>query len=113
MVLKPGGTGGALGDGSLGFTLLSLRRVLPPMSTERETEVTDRGDVVVPADLLEEADVRGGDRIRWRLTDDGRLVGEVIRERAGAFEDFEPVDMGETDAVDVTERGAYEPGRDA
>ncbi|MEF8791816.1 MAG: AbrB family transcriptional regulator [Haloarculaceae archaeon] len=83
------------------------------MSTERETEVTETGDVVVPADLLEEADVRGGDRIRWRLTDDGTLVGEVIRERSGAFEDFEPVDMGETDAVDVTERGAYEQGRDA
>jgi bifunctional DNA-binding transcriptional regulator/antitoxin component of YhaV-PrlF toxin-antitoxin module len=83
------------------------------MSTERETEITERGEAVVPPELLKEADVRGGDRIRWRLTDDGRLVGEVIRERTGAFEKFEPVDMGETDAVDVTERGAYEPGRDA
>lgn len=83
------------------------------MSTERETEVTDGRDVRVPPDLLEAADVEGGDRIRWRLTDDGTLEGEIVRERAGAFDDFEPADMGETDAVDVTEREAYEPERDA
>lgn len=83
------------------------------MSTEPETKVTERGDVHIPTDLLDQADIEGGDRIRWRLTDDGKLEGEIVRERAGAFDDFEPVDMGETDAVEVTEYEAYEPERDA
>lgn len=83
------------------------------MSSERETKVTERGDVHIPATLLDEADIEGGDRIRWRLTDDGKLEGEIVRERAGAFEDFEPADMGETDAVEVTEREAYDPESDA
>lgn len=83
------------------------------MSTEQETKVTERGDVHIPSELLEKADIEGGDRIRWRLTDDGKLVGEIVRERAGAFDDFQPADMGETDAVEVTEREAYEPERDA
>lgn len=33
----------------------------------------------------------------------GQLVAEIIRERFGLAAELEPIDMGETDAVEVTE----------
>jgi antitoxin PrlF len=38
--------------------------------------------------------VKPGDRVRWRV-EDGELSVEIIRQRYGAFDDFEPVDIGE------------------
>jgi hypothetical protein len=37
------------------------------------------------------------------VDDEGRLVAEIVRERYGVTDDIEPIDMGETDAVEVTE----------
>jgi len=34
------------------------------------------------------------------MTDDSSLVVEAVEQRYGAFEDFEAVDMGETDVAD-------------
>ena len=58
-----------------------------------ETKVSDSGVVTVPADIRRRLDIEPGDKLRWN-TDDGNLTVEVVRERYGAFEDFEPVPMG-------------------
>lgn len=74
------------------------------MATERgpeETKVSDRGMVTIPADLRRELDIEPGDKLRWAIGDDGELSVEVVHLREGAFDDFEPVDVGETDAVRV------------
>lgn len=74
------------------------------MATERgteETKVSDRGMVTIPAALRRELDIEPGDKLRWAVDDDGELSVEVVHQREGAFDDFEPVDVGETDAVGV------------
>jgi len=67
------------------------------MGTERspeETKVSDRGIVTVPASLRRRLDIEPGDKLRWEVEDDGTLSVEVVRQRYGAFDDFEPVSMG-------------------
>lgn len=64
-----------------------------------ETTVNDRYAVTVPAAIRDRLDVEPGDKIRWSVSDDGELSVAVVRQRSGVFEDFEPVDMGETDAT--------------
>lgn len=74
------------------------------MATEdRETTVTRSYAVTIPAAVREDLDLEPGDRLRWSVDEDGRLVAEVVRERHGIAAALEPIDMGETDAVDVTE----------
>ncbi|WP_424017651.1 AbrB/MazE/SpoVT family DNA-binding domain-containing protein [Halorientalis pallida] len=67
--------------------------------TSDETTLNDRYAVTVPAAIRERLDVEPGDKIRWSVSDDGDLSVEVVRQRTGVFQDFEPVDMGETDAA--------------
>lgn len=67
--------------------------------TVDETAVTDRYAVTIPAGVRERLDIGPGDRVRWRVTESDDLSVEVLREREGAFEDFEPFDLGETDAA--------------
>lgn len=72
------------------------------MATEEpvdETAVNDRYAVTIPSAVRERLGISPGDRVRWRVTEDDELAVEVIHEREGAFDDFEPFDMGETDAV--------------
>ena len=59
-----------------------------------ETKVSDSGVVTVPASLRRRLDIEPGDKLRWSTDDDGNLTVEVVRQRYGAFEDFEPVPMG-------------------
>ncbi|MFQ3293343.1 MAG: antitoxin PrlF [Halobacteriales archaeon] len=66
-----------------------------------ETTVSDRGMVTIPASLRRRLDIEAGDKLRWSTDEDGNLTVEVVRQREGVFDDFEPVDVGETDAVDV------------
>jgi AbrB family looped-hinge helix DNA binding protein len=75
------------------------------MATEEdETTVNESYAVTIPATVREDLDLEPGDRLRWDVDADGRLVAEIIRERYGAFDDLEPVDIGEeTDAVEATE----------
>ncbi|WEL16316.1 AbrB family transcriptional regulator [Halorhabdus sp. SVX81] len=71
------------------------------MATEsgpEETKVSDRGMVTIPAALRQRLDIEAGDKLRWTV-DDGDLSVEVLHQREGVFDDFEPVDAGETDAV--------------
>jgi AbrB family looped-hinge helix DNA binding protein len=71
--------------------------------TEDETTVNDSFSVTIPSTIRDELNVEPGDKVRWTI-EDGELTVEVINERYGAFEDAEPVDIGETDAVERTER---------
>lgn len=73
------------------------------MAAEDETTVNGSYAVTIPATVREELDLEPGDRLKWSVDEDGQLVARVVRERYGAAADLEPVDMGETDAVDVTE----------
>lgn len=67
------------------------------MATEeapKETKVSDRGMVTIPADLRHRLDIKTGDKLRWDVDDEGNLSVEVVKQRYGAFDDFEPVSMG-------------------
>lgn len=70
------------------------------MSSE-ETKVSDRGMVTIPAELRRRLDIEPGDKLRWETDDEGRLSVEVVHQREGVFDDFEPADVGETNAVEV------------
>lgn len=70
-----------------------------------ETTVSDRGAVTVPSEIRERLDIQPGDKIRWEIDDDGGVQITVVKRGYGAFDDFEPVDIGETDAVE--EHDAY------
>lgn len=74
------------------------------MSPEtEETTVRSRGGVTVPAPIRDQLGIEEGDKLRWHLDDDGDLQIEVVHQREGVFDDFDPIDMGETDAVAVKE----------
>lgn len=67
------------------------------MATEErfeETKVSDRGMVTIPADLRRRLDIEPGDKLRWNADEDGNLSVEVVKQRYGAFDDFDPVSMG-------------------
>lgn len=66
-----------------------------------ETKVSDRGMVTIPADLRRHLDIEPGDKLRWTADEDGTLSVEIVHQREGVFDDFEPVDVGETNAVEV------------
>jgi len=66
-----------------------------------ETKVNDRGIVTIPANLRRRLDIDPGDQLRWTTDDNGTLSDGIVNQREGVFDDFEPVDTGETDAVDV------------
>lgn len=68
-----------------------------------ETTVNASFSVTIPADIREDLDLEPGDRLRWAVDEGGRLVAEIVRERHGLAEELDPIDMGETDAVEVTE----------
>jgi AbrB family looped-hinge helix DNA binding protein len=73
------------------------------MTTEeaKETEVSDRGMVTIPANIRRDLDIGAGDKLRWTIEESENLAVEVLHQREGVFDDFEPVDAGETNAVEV------------
>lgn len=74
-----------------------------------ETPLDETYAVTVPPQLRQRLDLEPGDRLRWEVTDDGRLAAEVVRERYGVADDLEPIDVDEeTDALVETEELAYE-----
>jgi len=67
------------------------------MATEdapEETKVSDRGMVTIPASLRDHLDIEAGDKLRWETDEEGAISVEVVKQRYGAFDDFEPVSMG-------------------
>lgn len=72
-------------------------------SEENETPVDDRYAVTIPASVRASVGLQPGDRLRWQVDDQNRLVAEVVTEQYGLADDLEPVDMGDTDAVRATD----------
>ena len=72
------------------------------MSQPRNTVISDSGGVTIPAEVRDELDLEPGDPLYWAV-DNGQLRVEVVREQSGTFEDFEGYQLGETNAVEVTE----------
>jgi antitoxin PrlF len=66
-----------------------------------ETTLNDRGMVSIPADVRRRLDLDAGDKLRWMVDEDDELRVEVVHQREGVFDDFEPVDAGETNAVEA------------
>jgi len=66
-----------------------------------ETKVSDRGAVTIPTALRQQLGIEPGDKLRWTTDEEGELSVEVIQQREGVFDDFEPIDAGETNAVDA------------
>jgi antitoxin PrlF len=67
------------------------------MATEdapEETKVSDRGMVTIPASLRRRLDIEAGDKLRWDTDEEGKLSVEVVKQRYGAFDGFEPASMG-------------------
>mgnify|MGYP000079584688 CR=1 FL=1 len=67
---------------------------------EGETTVNESYSVTVPAAIREEAGVDAGDKLRWRVDEDGSLSVELVKQQYGAFSKLDPADVGEpTDAA--------------
>lgn len=76
---------------------MPLRAVSNNMAAEdtpEETTVSDRGMVTIPASLRRRLDIEAGDKLRWDTDESGNLSVEVVKQRQGAFDDFEPAPMG-------------------
>jgi len=68
---------------------------------EGETTVNESYSVTVPAAIREKAGVDAGDKLRWRVDEDGSLSVALVKQQYGAFSKLEPVDIGEsTDAAE-------------
>ena len=76
--------------------------------TVDETTVNDRYAVTIPSAIRNRLDIEPGDKVRWSVTEDGSLDVEITRQRYGAFDDFEPVDMGATHAAEEHDRFGLE-----
>ena len=63
------------------------------MATDEST-ITENYAATIPATVRSRLDVQPGDKLRWTATDDGALRVEVVRQREGALDDFEPEPMG-------------------
>lgn len=72
-----------------------------------ETKVSDRGMVTIPASLRRRLDIEPGDKLRWDVDDEGALSVEVVKQRYGAFDDFEPAPMG-GDGIETHDLAGYE-----
>lgn len=88
---------------------------------DNESTIDDRYSVTIPRSVRENLALRPGDRLEWHV-DDGRIVARAVDERSGAESnserptsgderaesagvgvDLDPIDMGETDAVEATD----------
>lgn len=50
--------------------------------------------VTIPVSLRRRLDIEAGDILRWEVDDEGILSVEVVKQRYGAFDDFEAVQLG-------------------
>lgn len=53
----------------------------------------------IPARIRRELDIDDGDRLRWRIEDDGTLRVQVVQQRSDTFGDFDGYDGAETTEV--------------
>lgn len=73
---------------------------MPADDIPHETTVSDQGMTTTPADIRRRLDIEPGDKLRWDVTEAGDLSVEVIRQRFGAFDDYEPVEWDGTALAD-------------
>lgn len=81
------------------------------MATDEKIDVSvvdDTYTVTIPRALRSRLDVEPGDALRWTVTDDGTVELDPVDQEYGAFDDFEPFDLGPTDAVDDHDLGAVD-----
>lgn len=70
-------------------------------SVEDETTVNDSYSITVPSSVRNEAGIEAGDKLRWRVEEDGSLSVEVVKQRYGAFSELDPIDTDdETNAAE-------------
>ena len=73
------------------------------MSSERvDSESKVSGNQAnIPARIRRELDIDDGDKLRWRIEDDGTLRVRVVQQRSGTFGDFDGYDGDrETEVTD-------------
>ncbi|WP_254522099.1 AbrB/MazE/SpoVT family DNA-binding domain-containing protein [Natrinema caseinilyticum] len=63
--------------------------------------MSDHGMGTIPAEIRRHLGIDAGDKLRWNVTEDETLAVEIVHQREGVFDDFEPVDAGHTNAVEV------------
>ena len=64
------------------------------MSSERvdaESKVSGN-QANIPARIRRAVDIDDGDKLRWRIEDDGTLRVHVVQQRRGTFDDFDGYD---------------------
>lgn len=71
----------------------SIRRKCRSTATDEST-ITENYVATIPGAVRSKLDVKPGDRLRWTATEDGSLRVEVVRQREGALDDFEPEPVG-------------------
>lgn len=72
------------------------------MSSERvDSESKVSGNQAnIPARIRNKLDIDDGDKLRWRIEDDGTLRVQVVQQRNGTFADFDGYDGEEKTDVE-------------
>lgn len=60
----------------------------------------------IPARIRRELDIDDGDKLRWKIEDDGTLRVQIVQRRGGTFSDFDGYD-GEEETDVTTEHDAW------
>ncbi|HKL30558.1 MAG TPA: AbrB/MazE/SpoVT family DNA-binding domain-containing protein [Natrialbaceae archaeon] len=60
-------------------------------SVDSESKVSGN-QANIPAHIRRELDIDDGDKLRWRIEDDGTLRVKVVQQRSGTFSDFDGYD---------------------
>ncbi len=63
-------------------------------SPVKETTVTEGYAASIPASIRRQLGIEPGDKLVWKA-EEGRILVRVKKRRQGAFQDFEPYDLGE------------------
>lgn len=69
-------------------------------SVDSESKVSGN-QANIPARIRRELDIDDGDRLRWRIEDDGTLRVQVVQQRRGTFGDFDGYDGDRETGVTV------------
>lgn len=75
-------------------------------TVEDETTVNESYSITVPAAVRRRAGIEAGDKLRWAVDEEGTLSVELVKQRVGVFEDFEPAPMGGDGATAHDRNGA-------
>ena len=69
-------------------------------SVDSESKVSGN-QANIPARIRRELDIDDGDKLRWRIEDDGTLRVNVVQQRSGTFDEFDGYDgESQTDVTD-------------